>query len=189
MMTGIESSSTTGGVQACPVCTLYLREGISLQKHLDTHPKEQVIEALIRASSGGGLASLLGNSQGTQQTQIPPQAHQQSQIPTTPPGSLPTGAAQGHHIPAHSSYPVAPIYEGMPINAMMPPQFASFSYQQFVNNGEYSEGLYQNDTFEICSKFYISIVLERKVLFVSQRWNLSKRYSKYRAFFWSKVNF
>ena len=38
------------GAVACPVCTLFLREGISLQKHLDTHYKEQVIEALIKAS-------------------------------------------------------------------------------------------------------------------------------------------
>lgn len=31
----------------CPVCTLYLRPGISLQDHLNTHPKKQVIKALL----------------------------------------------------------------------------------------------------------------------------------------------
>ena len=36
------------GVMACPVCTLYLREGMSMQSHLNTHPKDQVIEALVR---------------------------------------------------------------------------------------------------------------------------------------------
>ena len=34
----------------CPVCSLYLREGVSLQEHLNTHPKEQVIDALVRYS-------------------------------------------------------------------------------------------------------------------------------------------
>lgn len=36
---------------ACPVCTLYLREGMSMHSHLDTHPKDQVIEALVRMYS------------------------------------------------------------------------------------------------------------------------------------------
>lgn len=31
----------------CPVCTLYLRPGISLPVHLNTHPKKQVIKALL----------------------------------------------------------------------------------------------------------------------------------------------
>ncbi|XP_063227534.1 uncharacterized protein LOC134533798 [Bacillus rossius redtenbacheri] len=34
----------------CPVCTLYMREGVTLQSHLDTHPKEKVIEALVKFS-------------------------------------------------------------------------------------------------------------------------------------------
>ncbi|XP_059469594.1 zinc finger protein ZFP2-like isoform X3 [Neocloeon triangulifer] len=32
----------------CPVCTLSVRKGISLEEHLNTHPKDQVIHALIR---------------------------------------------------------------------------------------------------------------------------------------------
>ncbi|VVC29289.1 Hypothetical protein CINCED_3A011086 [Cinara cedri] len=31
----------------CPVCTLYLRPGISLPAHLNTHPKKHVIKALL----------------------------------------------------------------------------------------------------------------------------------------------
>lgn len=31
----------------CPVCSLYLREGITLKSHLQTHSKEKVIEALL----------------------------------------------------------------------------------------------------------------------------------------------
>lgn len=30
----------------CPVCTLFLRAGISLEEHLDTHPKDQLIKVL-----------------------------------------------------------------------------------------------------------------------------------------------
>lgn len=45
------------GNQCCPVCTLYLREGITLQAHLETHPKEQVIEALLKATNGGSGSS------------------------------------------------------------------------------------------------------------------------------------
>lgn len=31
----------------CPVCTLYLHAGINLQDHLETHPKDKVISALV----------------------------------------------------------------------------------------------------------------------------------------------
>lgn len=31
----------------CPVCTLFLHAGMDLQSHLDTHPKDQVIKALV----------------------------------------------------------------------------------------------------------------------------------------------
>lgn len=31
----------------CPVCTLFLHVGMNLQVHLDTHPKDQVIKALV----------------------------------------------------------------------------------------------------------------------------------------------
>lgn len=113
-------SGAGSGAVACPVCTLYLREGISLQRHLDTHPKEQVIEALIKASSGPGEAP------------TPPAP------PTAPPASGAHPQHQVNHgaqIPAQSPYPMGPVFECPPINTMMPPQFASFSYQQFVNNG------------------------------------------------------
>lgn len=108
----IGSSMGTGAV-ACPVCTLYLREGISLQKHLDTHPKEQVIEALIKASSSPSPQPQLNLAQ-------PPQNPIQ-----TPPNP----------VASQSPYPVGPVFECPPVASMMSPQFASFSYQQFVNNG------------------------------------------------------
>ncbi|KAH0544022.1 myb-like protein AA, partial [Cotesia glomerata] len=127
-----------GGAVACPVCTLYLREGISLQRHLDTHPKEQVIEALIKAS---GSSSSLSSLQ-LPQTQVPqvPQTLQpsppQQQVNAQSSTSTPTAAAvAAAHIPTQAPFPIGPVFECPPINAMMPPQFASFNYQQFVNNG------------------------------------------------------
>lgn len=35
----------------CPVCTLYLRPGITLKAHLASHPKQKVIEALINLTN------------------------------------------------------------------------------------------------------------------------------------------
>ncbi|CAG9826266.1 unnamed protein product [Diabrotica balteata] len=40
-------SSTT----ICPVCTLFLRPGITLKQHLTSHPKQKVIEALVKLAS------------------------------------------------------------------------------------------------------------------------------------------
>ncbi|XP_014208912.1 uncharacterized protein LOC106639683 [Copidosoma floridanum] len=136
----IGTNNNMNGAVACPVCTLYLREGISLQNHLDTHPKEQVIEALIRASSSGaGPTTVLASQMCT-----PPQALTPQPVPTPQPmppvtGTQSTSGSPSPHVPhpTQPPYPMGPIYECPPqINAMIPPpQFASFSYQQFVNNG------------------------------------------------------
>ncbi|KNC23351.1 hypothetical protein FF38_13657 [Lucilia cuprina] len=55
----------------CPVCTLYLHAGMNLSDHLETHPKEQVIRALVQmtiSSTGVGsnntLASVLAGDNG-----------------------------------------------------------------------------------------------------------------------------
>ncbi|KAH8277130.1 hypothetical protein KR026_005828 [Drosophila bipectinata] len=47
----------------CPVCTLYLHAGMNLSDHLETHPKEQVIKALVQMTivgpgSGSGGSAL-----------------------------------------------------------------------------------------------------------------------------------
>ncbi|XP_071632267.1 uncharacterized protein [Temnothorax longispinosus] len=138
----LNGAGTPVGAVACPVCTLYLREGISLQKHLDTHPKEQVIEALIKAS-----ASSLQTQQHQQHQQalpasaatslplsLQPQAALQTPTSIQAPQAS-TQVSHNAHISTHSPYPVGPIFECPPISTMMPPQFTSFSYQQFVNNG------------------------------------------------------
>ncbi|XP_066584047.1 uncharacterized protein [Prorops nasuta] len=125
VLNGTGSSSNGGSAVACPVCTLYLREGISLQKHLDTHPKEHVIEALIKASSISPPTHLLS----------PPALLPQSPSTLQSPLSQNTSITQNTHISSQSPYPIGPIFECPSIGSMMPPQFASFSYQQFVNNG------------------------------------------------------
>lgn len=49
----------------CPVCTLYLRPGISLPAHLNTHPKKQVIRALLTLTNQTpSLSKELGQSEG-----------------------------------------------------------------------------------------------------------------------------
>lgn len=44
-MSALETSDTM-----CPVCTLYLRPGITLKQHLASHPKQKVIDALVKLS-------------------------------------------------------------------------------------------------------------------------------------------
>ncbi|XP_049870479.1 uncharacterized protein LOC126369927 isoform X2 [Pectinophora gossypiella] len=41
----------------CPVCTLFLHNGMSLESHLDTHPKDQVIKALCNLSKNTNYGS------------------------------------------------------------------------------------------------------------------------------------
>lgn len=41
------------GLGSCPVCFLDLRPGIPLNVHLDTHPKEMIVKALVRALDSG----------------------------------------------------------------------------------------------------------------------------------------
>lgn len=48
----------------CPVCTLYLRPGISLPAHLNTHPKKHVIKALLTLTNQTpSLAKILSQSE------------------------------------------------------------------------------------------------------------------------------
>jgi len=62
---------SVNGMEECPVCTLYLKPGITLKQHLNTHPKEAVIDALLKdlqakASEHGSSDTGLDNySSGT----------------------------------------------------------------------------------------------------------------------------
>ncbi|XP_018325445.1 uncharacterized protein LOC108737219 [Agrilus planipennis] len=44
------TAKMSSGNIVCPVCTLFLRPGMTLTSHLGSHPKQKVIEALVRIS-------------------------------------------------------------------------------------------------------------------------------------------
>ncbi|XP_060524750.1 zinc finger protein 567-like [Cylas formicarius] len=46
----------------CPVCTLYLRPGITLKQHLTSHPKQKVIDALVKLAGTDELQKLPSSS-------------------------------------------------------------------------------------------------------------------------------
>ncbi|XP_071442921.1 uncharacterized protein [Hetaerina americana] len=68
----------------CPVCTLYLREGITLHNHLNTHPKDQVIEALVRCASLGVPGSVRNEANESVQDPITAAAQPSIETSTTP---------------------------------------------------------------------------------------------------------
>lgn len=102
----------------CPVCSLFLRPGITLQTHLKTHPKQKVIEALVRLSNNDqaqkGQESASDNLSTTSSTQ--------STSSQWPGGSIP-----------------------VPMNGMTPPSFPSmnhsFIYQQFMSSSTQPPGV------------------------------------------------
>ncbi|XP_017483716.1 PREDICTED: uncharacterized protein LOC108372510 [Rhagoletis zephyria] len=46
----------------CPVCTLFLHAGMNLSDHLETHPKEQVIKALVQMTISGSGGTIAGTA-------------------------------------------------------------------------------------------------------------------------------
>lgn len=46
----------------CPVCTLFLHAGMNLSDHLETHPKEQVIKALVQMTISGSGGTAAGSA-------------------------------------------------------------------------------------------------------------------------------
>ncbi|KAJ9585078.1 hypothetical protein L9F63_020586 [Diploptera punctata] len=89
---------------SCPVCTLYMREGVTLQSHLNTHPKDQVIAALVRIS--GGSKENQGDSEASCSSH-----HEQQDF--APPGSshFTTAITYQQYL---SSNGTAPQYISMP---------------------------------------------------------------------------
>lgn len=96
----------------CPVCTLFLRPGITLKAHLSSHPKQKVIEALVRISSGETDPKLQ-----------PSTSTQNESAPVTMPPSNNNGWNS-------SSMPVNTVY---PNFGTMPGNH-SFIYQQFMSS-------------------------------------------------------
>lgn len=80
----------------CPVCTLYLRPGITLESHLASHPKQKVIEALIKASqTNPTLEKYMNNTTVSdhstyQQNNVQQTWHQPVNMPPVAPNPVPT---------------------------------------------------------------------------------------------------
>lgn len=73
----------------CPICSLFLLPGMMLEEHLETHPKEQVIQALVRFASSKGKSSS-SNSSNTQQHQPKPKPRGLlTLLPPPPPPPVP----------------------------------------------------------------------------------------------------
>ncbi|XP_047118951.1 zinc finger protein 711 [Schistocerca piceifrons] len=107
----------------CPVCTLYLREGISLKSHLNTHPKDQVIEALIRCSFiSSAPAKQQENTDYELQHVIVRSDGDVSGVESTPP--VPYNPAGGSHFTASITYQHF-LSSNTPPPPNLPPQFVS----------------------------------------------------------------
>ncbi|XP_046397223.1 uncharacterized protein LOC124164095 [Ischnura elegans] len=102
----------------CPVCTLYLREGITLHNHLNTHPKDQVIEALVRCASLGVPGSV--RNETSDSVQDPITATQPSiETSTTPVHHFTSPLQTIASVPTSASVPVSSPY-GIPGSITLP---------------------------------------------------------------------
>uniref|UniRef100_A0A182W542 C2H2-type domain-containing protein n=1 Tax=Anopheles minimus TaxID=112268 RepID=A0A182W542_9DIPT len=66
----------------CPVCTLFLRSGMTLAEHLDTHPKENVIKALVNRVKQDALSYFPGTLEELGSEEILPVESNASSIGT-----------------------------------------------------------------------------------------------------------
>ena len=132
---------------SCPVCTLYLRPGITLKTHLSSHPKQKVIEALVRLSETGEVEKI-GNSSSQPDgssisshvnTAIVNQTWNQGNLVNMPP-SIPS--LQGNHVfiyqqsmtttPQQNVLNVNPPSQQYVIPTIFNPQMMPCIYQQQV---------------------------------------------------------
>lgn len=97
----------------CPVCTLYLRPGITLESHLSSHPKQKVIEALIKIS------------------QLSPQAFEKLLTGSTEPTSF--AALPSSSTPTWTQPTPLNVTQMSP-NINQVPTNHSFIYQQFMSS-------------------------------------------------------
>uniref|UniRef100_A0AAR5PA33 C2H2-type domain-containing protein n=1 Tax=Dendroctonus ponderosae TaxID=77166 RepID=A0AAR5PA33_DENPD len=133
----------TGG-SMCPVCTLYLRPGITLKHHLTSHPKQKVIEALVQFSTGN--ASRIETTQ-PQNNGLPTDLPQNNpnmpphmnQFAVGHPSNLGTGhffmyqqsmSASTPHQPNVSPMPLNPFAQQYLVPAVYNPQMMPYFYQQ-----------------------------------------------------------
>lgn len=125
---------------SCPVCTLYLRPGITLKNHLSSHPKQKVIEALVRLSETGDVEKLAntssqsdcGSSTSSQiNTAIVNQTWNQGNVVNMPPSIPPL---QGNHLFIYQQSMSSTTTPQQPSQYVIPtilnPQMMPYIYQQ-----------------------------------------------------------
>lgn len=93
--------------QQCPVCTLYLHPGMNLEIHLETHPKDQVIKALVSKMSQPSGGVLIDST--TAITRAPPphptnhNGHNAILYHDSQPNSIPTNLIE--YMPQQTTQP------------------------------------------------------------------------------------
>ncbi|CAH1183245.1 unnamed protein product [Phaedon cochleariae] len=130
----------------CPVCTLYLRPGITLKQHLTSHPKQKVIEALVKLSGIDDTSK----SNGTSPQLSPVEANAAGQSVNNawnqaPPAQMglasQSGPPHGNHVfiyqqsmsttsPQNAVLQVNPQQYVYPPNAFNPMMMMPYMYQQ-----------------------------------------------------------
>lgn len=134
----------------CPVCSLFLREGITLQAHLNTHPKEQVIEALLKISNGGPLApasQAVSTSTGSSYVPVQTFANSHSSFISTPyvnPQTQMTTAVTYQHFMTSNGSTVMPQFIQVPtiVNPNSNIPVISNQSMNFIPNQTYPETVY-----------------------------------------------
>nr|XP_021195584.2 uncharacterized protein LOC110380051 [Helicoverpa armigera] len=126
----------------CPVCTLFLHNGITLESHLDTHPKDQVIKALCNIASNK-------NSSFTSRTSTPVHSERsyrsRSRTPATDDSTKWPGSRSTEHerywrrTPSRTPKSTAPSRNGTPDIRMLDVNFENHGLPapgagQHVNN-------------------------------------------------------
>lgn len=130
---------------SCPVCTLYMREGVTLKKHLETHPKDQVIAALVRISAGDSPGTT--ENQSDNQTSVAGSGNQEliSGSQCYPPSSShfttaityqhflsSNGCATNNVIPQYVSFPAILSAPGADHSASNQAAFMQMVYSPFL---------------------------------------------------------
>lgn len=129
----------------CPVCTLYLRPGITLKSHLTSHPKHKVIEALVRLAESEDATEKTADSPTIQSdasssqvnTSILNQSWNQANFVNMPPNMMPPMG--GNHLfiyqqsmssatPQQNINPLSQQYSVIP--TILNPQMMPYVYQQ-----------------------------------------------------------
>ncbi|XP_052899983.1 uncharacterized protein LOC128306492 [Anopheles moucheti] len=94
----------------CPVCTLFLRSGMSLAEHLDTHPKENVIKALVNIVKNDGLSYYHGALEELGRDEIIPLEGNTSSIGTAATASNALTIRTNERTTALGIYETQPMY-------------------------------------------------------------------------------